>query len=97
MAARTPAVSTNSPANGGSKTPPRVLENRETGIRLKSQAVLFRASHHSASLERDYIIAELAKNRVIGDATSYPAADHLSAERVNRYITDGRVTLASLA
>jgi hypothetical protein len=91
-------VSTKSPANSGSKTPPHgVLENRETGIRLKSQAVLFRASHHSASLERDYIIAELAKNRVIADVISYPAADHLSAERVNRYITDGRVTLASLA
>jgi DNA helicase II / ATP-dependent DNA helicase PcrA len=29
----------------------RILENRETGIRLKSQAVLFRASHHSAGLE----------------------------------------------
>jgi DNA helicase-2/ATP-dependent DNA helicase PcrA len=29
----------------------RVLENREAGVRLKSQAVLFRASHHSASIE----------------------------------------------
>jgi DNA helicase-2/ATP-dependent DNA helicase PcrA len=29
----------------------RVLENRETGIALKAQAVLFRASHHSAALE----------------------------------------------
>ena len=29
----------------------RTLENREAGITLKSQAVLFRASHHSASLE----------------------------------------------
>ncbi len=29
----------------------RILENREVGIRLKSQAVLFRASHHSAVLE----------------------------------------------
>lgn len=29
----------------------RVLENRETGIMLKAQAVLFRASHHSARLE----------------------------------------------
>ena len=28
-----------------------VLEHRETGIPLKSQAVLFRASHHSANLE----------------------------------------------
>ena len=29
----------------------RILENRESGIALKSQAVLFRASHHSANLE----------------------------------------------
>jgi DNA helicase-2/ATP-dependent DNA helicase PcrA len=29
----------------------KVLENRETGIALKSQAVLFRASHHSGHLE----------------------------------------------
>jgi DNA helicase-2/ATP-dependent DNA helicase PcrA len=28
-----------------------ILANREAGIRLKSQAVLFRASHHSATLE----------------------------------------------
>ena len=29
----------------------RVLENREEGVDLKQQAVLFRASHHSAPLE----------------------------------------------
>ena len=29
----------------------RVLENRESGARLKQQAVLFRASHHSGPLE----------------------------------------------
>ena len=29
----------------------KILENREAGILLKSQAVLFRASHHSAQLE----------------------------------------------
>jgi len=29
----------------------QVLAHRETGIRLKSQAVLFRSSHHSAALE----------------------------------------------
>ena len=31
----------------------RVLANRETGAALESQAVLFRASHHSAALELD--------------------------------------------
>jgi superfamily I DNA/RNA helicase len=29
----------------------KILDNREVGIELKKQAVLFRASHHSAELE----------------------------------------------
>ena len=37
----------------------RVLEHREAGIRLKSQAVLFRTSHHSAALE-----LELARRNI---------------------------------
>jgi DNA helicase-2/ATP-dependent DNA helicase PcrA len=37
----------------------KVLENREHGIALKSQAVLFRASHHSASVE-----IELARRNI---------------------------------
>jgi DNA helicase-2/ATP-dependent DNA helicase PcrA len=32
-----------------------VLARRETGVRLKSQAVLFRASHHSAALEIELV------------------------------------------
>ncbi|KNZ32045.1 MAG: ATP-dependent DNA helicase [Methylibium sp. NZG] len=37
----------------------RVLEHREQGLRLKSQAVLFRTSHHSAGLE-----LELARRNI---------------------------------
>jgi DNA helicase-2/ATP-dependent DNA helicase PcrA len=37
----------------------RVLEHREAGLKLKSQAVLFRASHHSAALE-----LELARRNI---------------------------------
>lgn len=33
----------------------QVLEKREMGIKLKSQAVLFRASHHSATLEIELV------------------------------------------
>ena len=33
----------------------QILERREMGIRLKSQAVLFRASHHSATLEIELV------------------------------------------
>jgi hypothetical protein len=71
---------------------------RDTGISLTR--LTFQITHATDSdtnLERDYIIADLTKNHVIGDAISYPAGDHLAAERVNRYVTDGQVALATLA
>ena len=71
---------------------------RDTGFSLTR--LTFQITHATDSdtnLERDHIIAELTKNRVIGDVTSYSAGDRLAAERVNRYITDGQVSLASLA
>jgi hypothetical protein len=71
---------------------------RDTGFSLTR--LTFQITHATDSdtnLEREYIIAELTKNRAIGDVTSYPAGNHPATERVNRYITDGRVTLASLA
>jgi DNA helicase II / ATP-dependent DNA helicase PcrA len=37
----------------------RVLENREAGILLKAQAVLFRASHHSAALEVELTVRNI--------------------------------------
>jgi len=70
---------------------------RDTGFSLTR--LTFQVTHATDSdtnLERDYIIAELTNNRVIVDVTSHAAADHLAAERVNRYMTDGVVTLASL-
>jgi hypothetical protein len=70
---------------------------RDTGFSLTR--LTFQITHATdadTNLERDYIIAELTNNRVIVDVTSFTAADHLAAERVNRYITDGVVTLASL-
>src|SRR5262249_8558277 len=69
---------------------------RDTGFSLTR--LTFQITHATDSdtnLERDYIIAELTNNRVIADVTSY-SADHLGAERVNRYMTDGVVKLASL-
>jgi hypothetical protein len=70
---------------------------RDTGLSLTR--LTFQITHATDSdtnLERDHIMAELAKNRVIRDVASYRAGDHLAAERVNRYITDGHVMLASL-
>jgi DNA helicase-2/ATP-dependent DNA helicase PcrA len=37
----------------------RILENREAGIPLKAQAVLFRASHHSAALEVELTVRKI--------------------------------------
>jgi DNA helicase II / ATP-dependent DNA helicase PcrA len=37
----------------------RVLQNREAGIGLKAQAVLFRASHHSAALEVELTVRNI--------------------------------------
>jgi hypothetical protein len=54
------------------------------------------ATDSDTNAERDYIVAELSKNRVIRDVESYQSGQHLSTERVNHYVTDGEVTLASL-
>jgi hypothetical protein len=70
---------------------------RDTGFSLTR--LTFQVTHATDSdtnAERDYIIAELSKNRVVRDAESYRSGQHLSTERVNHYVTDGEVTLASL-
>ena len=70
---------------------------KDTGFSLTH--LTFQITHATDSdtnVERDYIIAELRKNRVIGAVTSYQAGQHLPTERVNHYITDGEVAVASL-
>ena len=70
---------------------------RDTGFSLTR--LTFQITHATdadTNAERDYIIAELSKHRVIGEATSYQARQYLPGERVNRYITDGAVVAASL-
>ena len=71
---------------------------KDTGLSLTQ--LTFQITHATDSdtnAERDYILAELRRNRVIEDVTSYRSGQHLPIERVNHYITDGEVTLASLA
>jgi hypothetical protein len=46
--------------------------------------------------ERDFIVTELSKSRVLADATSYKAGEQLSAGRVNHYVADGDVSVATL-
>jgi LssY C-terminus len=70
---------------------------KDTGFSLTK--LTFQVTHATDSdtnVERDYIVAELRKSRVIGDVRSYQAGQHLPLEHVNHYITDGEVAVASL-
>ncbi len=70
---------------------------RDTGFSLTR--LTFQVTHATDSdtnVERDFIVAELSKSRVIGDTTSYEAGQPVSAGRVNHYVTDGEVTMATL-
>lgn len=71
---------------------------KDTGFSLTQ--LTFQITHATDSdtnAERDYIIAELRKNQVVDDVKSYQAGQNLSVEHVNHYMTDGEVTVASLA
>ncbi len=70
---------------------------RDTGLSLTR--LTFQITHATDSdtnAERDYIIAELMKNRVIEAVKVVQSGQRLPAERVNHYTTDGEVTVASL-
>jgi len=70
---------------------------KDTGISLTR--LTFQITHATDSdtnAERDYIIDELKRSGVLGDINLYKAGQHLTSEHVNRYITDGEITAASL-
>jgi len=70
---------------------------KDTGFSLTR--LTFQITHATDSdtnTERDYIIAELKKSRAIGDVNSYQARQSVPVEHVNRYVTDGEVTVANL-
>jgi hypothetical protein len=55
------------------------------------------ATDSDTNAERDYIIAELTKNRIIEGVKAYRSGQNdLIIERVNHYVTDGEIALASL-
>ncbi len=71
---------------------------KDTGFSLTQ--LTFQITHATdadTNAERDYIIAELEKNKVIGDVNSYRSGQHLPIKQVNHYSTDGEVTVANLA
>jgi hypothetical protein len=55
------------------------------------------ATDSDTNAERDYIVAELLKNRTIAEVNSSRAGERVPVEKVNHYITDGEVTVATLA
>ncbi len=70
---------------------------KDTGISLTQ--LTFQITHATdadTNAERDYVIDELVKSRVIDDVSLSQAGEHLSNQRVNHYITDGEVAVANL-
>jgi hypothetical protein len=70
---------------------------KDTGFSLTQ--LTFQITHATDSdtnAERDYIIAELRKNRAIGDVNQIQSGQHMPIEQVNHYITDGEISLANL-
>jgi hypothetical protein len=70
---------------------------RDTGFSLTQ--LTFQITHATDSdtnAERDFIVSELSKNRVIGEVAQYRSGQKMSIEPVNHYVTDGEVALASL-
>ncbi|MEJ0075468.1 MAG: LssY C-terminal domain-containing protein [Alphaproteobacteria bacterium] len=70
---------------------------RDTGLSLTRLS--FQVTHATDSdtnAERDYIVAELTKSGSIEAVKVYHSGQGLPAERVNHYVTDGEIMLASL-
>jgi len=70
---------------------------KDTGFSLTR--LTFQITHATdadTNVERDYIVSELVRTRQIGDVTSYQSGQHLAVGRINHYVTDGDVSVASL-
>lgn len=70
---------------------------RDTGLSLTRLSFqITHATDSDTNAERDYIIAELMKGGCIAAVKTYQSGQALPTERVNHYITDGEIPLASL-
>ena len=70
---------------------------RDTGFSLtKLTFQITHATDSDTNAERDFIVAELSNNRVIGEVMQYRSGQKTPIEPVNHYVTDGEVALASL-
>ncbi len=70
---------------------------KDTGFSLtKLTFQITHATDSDTNAVREYIIAELERNRAIADVSRYECGEHLPVERVNHYVTDGKLIAASL-
>lgn len=70
---------------------------RDTGISLTR--LTFQITHATdadTNEERDFIISELRSHQAIENVRSYAPGERLAIGRVNRYVTDGEVSVADL-
>ena len=71
---------------------------KDTGLSLTR--LTFQITHATdtdTNAERDYILDELQAAKTISDVILYNDGDHIGAQHVNRYITDGEVGVAKLS
>jgi hypothetical protein len=54
------------------------------------------ATDADTNIERDFIVADLSRERVIAEVNSYRANQRLKIKQVNHYVTDGEITAATL-
>ncbi len=70
---------------------------KDTGFSLTR--LTFQVTHATNSdtnAERDYIVDELKRSRLIGDVTLHRSGERLASKHVNHYITDGEIAFAGL-
>jgi len=70
---------------------------RDTGLSVTR--LTFKITHATDSdtnAERDFVISELVKAGAISDVTSHRAGETLPVAKVNHYVTDGDVSVATL-
>jgi LssY C-terminus len=70
---------------------------KDTGLSLTW--LTFQVTHATDSdtnAERDHIVNELQRSRLIGDVTLHRSGECLVTKQINHYITDGEIAFASL-
>jgi hypothetical protein len=71
---------------------------RDTGLSFTELSFqITHATDSDTNAEREFIVAELMKIRLIEAVQMVRSGERLPAERINHYVTDGDITLAILA